>query len=427
MKFKTIAVALCAMAMFVAGCGDDENTSSSGSSGSSTSSGSGAASPKAPEGDPIKLGFICSCSGGQAQGLGRSKDVIQAWADTVNAAGGLNGHPVKLFIEDDGADPAKGQRAAKKLVEEDGVMAIVGTTSAVAESWAKYVSGKGVPAVGGNSFLAPFVADANFYPTGASLPVMLFGMSKAAKDAGKGNLGAVYCAETPICAQLGGLAEAIGGTQGLKVATGKAGVAQPNFTALCLSLKDKGVDALAVAQSAPTVTRVHGDCAKQGFDPLPMNFTSGSSPSWYKDANFDGKMLLIGGQSNYQDESNPEAKRFLDAMDKYVPDLRESEQFGYSGSWDPWLGGVLFEKAAAAGKLEPTSTSADVKAALATLKDEDLNGATSPLTFTKDKPTLVACYFRQKIEGGGLVSENNNEPICLAEKDLGALGKILGG
>jgi branched-chain amino acid transport system substrate-binding protein len=50
----------------------------------------------------IKVGLVCTCSGSVfGSALIPAKDVYQAWVDSVNAGGGINGHPVKLIAEDD--------------------------------------------------------------------------------------------------------------------------------------------------------------------------------------------------------------------------------------------------------------------------------------------------------------------------------------
>lgn len=428
MRVRVLMGALCASALLAAaGCGSDDDDSSSSSSSSTTgASKTEAAAPKTPAGDPITVGFLCSCSGGQADALGRSKDAAQAWANTVNDAGGINGHPVKVLIEDDGGDPAKGQRAIRTFIDKN-VVAIVGTTSSVAEQWAKLAADAGVPVIGGNPFLGPFASDPNFYPIGSSVAIEQVGISKLVKENGKKKLGEVFCAETPICAQLGGLAKAAASiVGGLDVQTGKAGVTEPNFTALCLSLKEGDVDALAVAQSAPTVLRVHQSCAQQGFEPLPLNYAAGSTPEWLKEPTLDG-MLMVSSNANFQDDTIPQVKEFNTALDKYQPDLRESQQFALAGTWDTWLGGRLFEAAAKAAKLTPTSTPADVKQGLYALKNETLAGGTMPLTFTKGKPTFLTCYYVIGIKDGKYTSPKGTDPQCLSESEVTELGKLLAG
>ena len=51
--------------------------------------------------------------------------VYQAWANTVNAAGGINGHPVKTILVDDQSNPGNSLTDVEKLVNEDHVVALV--------------------------------------------------------------------------------------------------------------------------------------------------------------------------------------------------------------------------------------------------------------------------------------------------------------
>src|SRR4051812_44024663 len=181
------------------------------------------------KGDPIVLGFICSCTGPLAPSIGRSADVIKAWGSWVNNHGGINGHPVKVVTYDDGQTPAKGLAAAKKLVEQDHVQAIVGQMSLVTTSWASYVDGKGVPVVGGQPVDTPFFTDPNFFASGTTLPLMLLAEVSAAKEAGAKNFGVFYCSETPICAQLPKIFGALGQQAGLKVESTKISQSAPNY------------------------------------------------------------------------------------------------------------------------------------------------------------------------------------------------------
>ena len=50
----------------------------------------------------------------------------QAIAD-INNRGGVDGRKLQLVVEDDGFDPSRTLNAMRKLVEQDGVLAIVGT------------------------------------------------------------------------------------------------------------------------------------------------------------------------------------------------------------------------------------------------------------------------------------------------------------
>ena len=52
--------------------------------------------------------------------------MIKAYFDCVNANGGVNGHPVKLFVELDQSQPSQISADAKQLIQTDHVVGIVG-------------------------------------------------------------------------------------------------------------------------------------------------------------------------------------------------------------------------------------------------------------------------------------------------------------
>jgi branched-chain amino acid transport system substrate-binding protein len=111
-RFAT-AAAVVALVV-IAGC-----TSDSGDSGASTSGGGG---------EPIKVGAILSLTGNYAGLGGPEKNALELQVKEINDAGGINGRPIDLIIEDDGTDEAKAVSAASKLIEQDQVVAILGAT-----------------------------------------------------------------------------------------------------------------------------------------------------------------------------------------------------------------------------------------------------------------------------------------------------------
>jgi branched-chain amino acid transport system substrate-binding protein len=147
LRLRTV-VALAALigAAVLAGCGSSSSSTSaaapasSGSSASSSSTSSTAASsssggssdtsscgPKpgvAATGTPINIGTIDTKQPGTDFSDG--PNMINAYFACVNANGGVNGHPVKLFVEYDQTQPAQIAAAAKKLIQSDHVVGIVG-------------------------------------------------------------------------------------------------------------------------------------------------------------------------------------------------------------------------------------------------------------------------------------------------------------
>lgn len=75
---------------------------------------------------PILLGMSTALSG-PAQYLGESmRDGVQVYFNKVNCLGGVHGREVKLITRDDGYQPRAALMNVKKLITQDGVLAIMG-------------------------------------------------------------------------------------------------------------------------------------------------------------------------------------------------------------------------------------------------------------------------------------------------------------
>ena len=344
----------------------------------------------------------------------------QAWASWTNAHGGINGHPVKVIVKDDGQSTSVALQSAKELVEQDHVMTI-SDYSLVGTAYAPYLVSKGIPVIGGAT-PQPSFANPNWFPSAATLIPLLVGTAAEAK--GKTNLAAMYCAESPVCAQLIPLMVGIGKLFALKVTPQKISGTAPSYTAPCLAVKSAGADALYIADNGAIVARVLHDCKQQNYTPLSVGQASTTTNSLLKDPSFDGS-LVAGTNANPYDPSLPAVKDFQDAMNQYDPGLLKSDGFSYDAFY-AWTAGLLFQAAAKAGNLTPSSTPADLRKALYSLNNETLGGVAPPLTFTPGKPAFTPCWFTGKVSGGTLVSTANNKPTCLPAAQTAALLKALG-
>ena len=77
--------------------------------------------------EPIKLGAISTLSGPAS--FPESHSAAQAVFDRVNASGGIGGRLIEYTVEDDGFDPALAAQGARRLADEIGVVAMVGSAS----------------------------------------------------------------------------------------------------------------------------------------------------------------------------------------------------------------------------------------------------------------------------------------------------------
>lgn len=79
--------------------------------------------------EPYKIGAIFSVTGA-ASFLGEpEKNTVLMLVEEINKAGGINGHPLQVIIEDSKSDETQAVLAAKKLIEKDKVLAIIGPST----------------------------------------------------------------------------------------------------------------------------------------------------------------------------------------------------------------------------------------------------------------------------------------------------------
>ncbi|MCX7913408.1 MAG: ABC transporter substrate-binding protein [Thermodesulfovibrionales bacterium] len=78
---------------------------------------------------PYKIGAIFSVTGA-ASFLGEpEKNTVIMLQEQINKAGGIDGHPIEVIIEDSKSDETQAVLAAKKLLEKDNVLAIIGPST----------------------------------------------------------------------------------------------------------------------------------------------------------------------------------------------------------------------------------------------------------------------------------------------------------
>jgi branched-chain amino acid transport system substrate-binding protein len=74
----------------------------------------------------IKIGAVLSVTG-PASFLGDpEKKTLEMYVEDINATGGVNGQKLQLIVYDDGAKPSEALTFAKRLVDEDKIIAMIG-------------------------------------------------------------------------------------------------------------------------------------------------------------------------------------------------------------------------------------------------------------------------------------------------------------
>lgn len=109
--------------------------------------------PAPVAGDAYKIGFVTSVTG-PASSLGiPERDTALMLMDQINKAGGIKGadgktHKLEIITEDDGSDASKATLAAKKLVEQDKAVVLIGSSGSPASiAIADYVTAQKIPLI----------------------------------------------------------------------------------------------------------------------------------------------------------------------------------------------------------------------------------------------------------------------------------------
>ena len=88
------------------------------------------AAAQAPSGDPVKIGFSMTLTGGLAGNGKAALIAMQIWEKDINDAGGLLGRPVQLVYYDDHTNPADVPGIYAKLLDVDKVDLVVSSSLA---------------------------------------------------------------------------------------------------------------------------------------------------------------------------------------------------------------------------------------------------------------------------------------------------------
>ena len=169
-KLGSALVATCLIGLMVAAWAASGSVAA-GPVGSGTPSAKlsvcGKGTGKKATGSPIKMGGIdMVIPGVDFSTIGK---VAKAYFDCVNDNGGINGHPIRYILYTEQLNPAQEAALARKLVESDKVVGIIGNTS-FAEcgvNW-KYYKSKGFLVIGAGvqaeCFGTPSIAESNMGP-----------------------------------------------------------------------------------------------------------------------------------------------------------------------------------------------------------------------------------------------------------------------
>ena len=398
------------------------STHSSGAAGSgatthaATATGAGPAGTSASgavSGSTIALGNVGTYSGVIGAVFSGAQQAMGVWQAYVNAHGGLNGHPVHVYIEDDGADPSTSVSDVEQEVTSDHVIAFVGNlVPLTATASVSYLQQKNIPVIGGDASSATWWQSPVYFPQGGSDigDYQAVFTIKAAVARGDTKMGVVYCVEDPTCSN--GIQPLIqpGGGQAAGVTTvysSSISITQPDFTANCLNAKQAGANFIYFAGDGDSLRRMADNCAAQGYKPLFVGDSIAITANLASDPNLNG---LLAGQTNFPwvDNYTPAQAAYQQAVKQYDPQLASSATTAAE-----WTAGML--AVAASSALTATPTSAEFFQGLWGIKNNDLGGLAPPLTFNANAAaTPTNCFFLMTLQNGQYIDLNKGASQCVS-------------
>jgi branched-chain amino acid transport system substrate-binding protein len=409
----------CSPAAEASGVPGSTHSSTAGGNGAtthgSTATGgpAGASASPAVSGSTIALGNVGTYSGVIGAVFSGAQQSIGVWQAYVNAHGGLNGHPVHVYIEDDGADPSTSVSDVEQEVTQDHVIAFVGNlVPLTATASVSYLQQQNIPVIGGDASSATWWQSPVFFPQGGSDlgdDQAVFTI-KAAVARGDTKMGVVYCVEDPTCSN--GIQSLIqpGGGQAAGVTTvysSSISITQPDFTANCLNAKQAGANFIYFAGDGDSLRRMADDCAAQGYKPLFVGDSIAITANLASDPNLNG---LLAGQTDFPwvDSYTPAQAAYQQAVKQYDPQLASSATTAAE-----WTAGML--AVAASSDLTATPTSAEFLQGLWSIKDNDLGGLAPPLTFNANAPATPSnCFFLMTLQNGQYNDLNKGASTCVS-------------
>jgi branched-chain amino acid transport system substrate-binding protein len=330
----------------------------------------------------------------------------------TNAAGGVAGHPVRLVVADDGTDPARHRALVQDLVERRGVVAFVYNAAVFSgHASVSYLEQKRVPVVGGSGTEPWYTTSRMFFTQiiagDVAIEATVASYARSAKAMGITRMGLITCSDgVQVCDDTARVAPGFIKRYGLDLAyEGKASLAQPDFTANCLAARNAGAQILYLALDANSYARFGKGCAGVDYHPRYGIAQPVMLAELAKDPNLQGSPG-VSYTAPFFFADNPAIGRFQQVMARYAAKtpLTGSASLGWSAA--ELLG-------AAARRLSPTPTSADILEGLWSLNGEDLGGLTAPLHFNRDAPTVPpVCYWQVVVNDNTYQTPDNGARHC---------------
>jgi ABC-type branched-subunit amino acid transport system substrate-binding protein len=182
---------LAVFGLVASACGSDDDGDSGASDTAAEETGDTAAAPSGEEasGDPIKVMTVTTlnAAGPTYENIANTAN---AYADYINARGGIAGRPLEVTVCDEQFDPAVATTCARQAVDE-GMVSVVGSFTFFAESIVPVLEESSITWFGACCPITPSELTSKYSFNIGNQPMYAVGAVKKAVDDGCANINAV--------------------------------------------------------------------------------------------------------------------------------------------------------------------------------------------------------------------------------------------
>jgi branched-chain amino acid transport system substrate-binding protein len=288
----------------------------------------------------IKLGQTVPYSG-PASAFSSYGRLMAGYFQMINEAGGINGRKINLISLDNAFSPPKAIEQTRKLVEDDGVLADVGTVGTTPNvAIQKYLNGAKVPHIfisaGGRRFADPqsFPWSVPMYP-GFEMEGKTFGQYILKHKPGA-KVGVLYQNDDYGKDFLVGLKSVLGDK--IKIVAEVAyEITEPTIDSQIIRLKDSGADVLLYFSTPKFTAQGLRKVKESNWTPLQfLASPTNSVKTVLEPAGFENAQGIITTQFTKQAGdpawvNDPEVKEYVEFMKKWVPNDNPGDFVALSG------------------------------------------------------------------------------------------------
>jgi branched-chain amino acid transport system substrate-binding protein len=341
---------------------------------------------------------------------GPAPPAIRAWAASVNARGGINGHPVRVILGDDNADPSRTLALVRQMVERDKVIAFFNDYSFTLSAATRYLEERQIPVVG--TIGGDVVGDHSsmvFNPLVGPDKGQAWGfLLTIATQTDRKKLGLIYCREANTCAvQMQSFKKLLPWNGLTSVYEAQVSLAQPDYTAEMLQAQRAGAEVIVSLVDSASVARLVQSAHRQGYNPI-FSGTYNLNQDLIYAGGKDVEGLLLTSRTPPWD-SSPKMQFYRDAMDRYQPRAYRGDLGG-----GVFVVGRLIEEKIGPFIGEPPAT-AQILEGLYALSKEKLGGLLPGVGFVNGEHFGTnQCVVPVKLTGGKFVAHDAAESFVCA-------------